>query len=151
MSDKAFFDTNLAIAWVFHINSLHNKSKDAFNNYSTIHWSSFVKKEYENRYDEKLDNLLNFFEDLKLELDNPTKELYSIQFLLHFVKKYGGESQRDITSSLYPFWNYYCGIETQIPFLNFILNDCSRVLLIEYTSETSVENISSQIITKSIA
>ena len=38
-----------------------------------------------------------------------------------------------------------------IPFLNLILNDCSRVLLIEYTSDTSVENISSQIITKSKA
>ena len=38
-----------------------------------------------------------------------------------------------------------------IPLLNFILKDCSRVLLIEYTSDTSVENISSQIITKSNA
>ena len=38
-----------------------------------------------------------------------------------------------------------------IPFLNSILKDCSNVLLIEYTSETSVENISSQIITKSNA
>ena len=38
-----------------------------------------------------------------------------------------------------------------IPFLNGILKDCSKVLLIEYTSDTSVENISSQIITKSNA
>lgn len=34
-----------------------------------------------------------------------------------------------------------------IPFLNLILKLCSKVLLIEYTSETSVENISSHIIT----
>ena len=31
-------------------------------------------------------------------------------------------------------------------FLNLILNVCSKVLLIEYISETSVENISNQII-----
>lgn len=39
----------------------------------------------------------------------------------------------------------------KIPFLNLILKLCSSVLLIEYTSETSVENISSQIITNNKA
>ena len=39
----------------------------------------------------------------------------------------------------------------KIAFLNLILKDCSKVLLIEYISETSVENISSQIITSNKA
>lgn len=132
MSDKAFFDTNLAIAFVFQINSFHLKSKKAFKEYSKVYWSNFVKEEYERRYDEKLDNLLNFFKDLKLDLENSEREFYSIDDLLNYAKKYDGKSREDIFSSLYPFWNKYSGFETQIPFYNLRNNvhDCLNDLSI---------------------
>lgn len=62
---KAFFDTNLDIAFVFYINSLHLKSKEAFELYSEYYWSSFVHDEFDRRYYEKLDNISEFFRDLK--------------------------------------------------------------------------------------
>lgn len=42
MADKAYLDTNLAIAYVFHINSLHLKSEKVFDEYSKLFWSDFA-------------------------------------------------------------------------------------------------------------
>lgn len=61
MSKTAFIDTNLAIAYVFFINSLHFKSKAAFDEYNWIYCSNSVEKEFKYRYENKLDNLSNFF------------------------------------------------------------------------------------------
>jgi hypothetical protein len=132
MSDKAFFDTNLPIAFVFQINSLHDKSKKAFNDYSKVYWSYFVKKEYERRYNEKLDNLLNFFQDFKFELENPTREFYTVDDMLNYAKRYGGKSKKDFSSSLYSFWNKYSGMETHLPFssLKNNVSDCLNDLSI---------------------
>ena len=45
--NTAFLDTNIIIAWIFLINSLHPKSVDVFNSYSQFFWSSSVVKELE--------------------------------------------------------------------------------------------------------
>ena len=50
MSKTAFIDTNLAIAYVFFINSLHFKSKAAFDEYNWIYCSNSVEKEFKYRF-----------------------------------------------------------------------------------------------------
>ena len=45
--NTAFLDTNVLIAWIFLINSLHPKSVDVFNSYSQFFWSFSVVKELE--------------------------------------------------------------------------------------------------------
>lgn len=59
---KAFIDTNLAIAIIFYINSLHSVSENVFNSYSELFWSKYVKEEFEKRYGEKYLNISCFFQ-----------------------------------------------------------------------------------------
>lgn len=130
---KAFFDTNVLIAKVFHINSLHQKSKNAFNSYSQYFWSSYVRDEFDNRFDEKLDNLPNFFFDLQKFLENPEQELYSLSDLENFVRKYYTDKKmEDAQSSIAQFWQRYIGIESQLSFFNLKNNidDCLNDLTI---------------------
>lgn len=133
MNEKAFFDTNLVIAFVFHINSLHNKSKKAFDSYSAVYWSDFVQLEFKRRYVEKFKNLSRFFHDFQLELKNPESELYSLGDMLSFVgKNYSGKSMDDIKGSLNPFWNEYVGIESKVPFFSMKnkIDQCLNDLLV---------------------
>ena len=74
---KGFIDTNIASALVFILNSLHLKSEEIIKIYSELYWSKFVKQEFLKRYIEKYSNLRKFYQDLKIHLENPTKELYS--------------------------------------------------------------------------
>ena len=83
---NAFIDTNLAIAIIFYINSLHNASKNVFNTYSEFFWSYHVKDEFEERYIEKYLNLSNFFNDLQKYLENPEKEFYTLIDLKNFIR-----------------------------------------------------------------
>ncbi len=129
---KVFFDTNLPIAHVFEINSLHFKSEYVFKFYKEFFWSSFVKNEFDRRYNEKLDNLLDFFFKLQINLVNPEKEFYSSSDLIEFVNSnYSGKIRNDVKSSINPFWSKYIGIESQVPFFNIktkvdnCLNDLS--------------------------
>lgn len=62
---KAFLDTNILIAWIFLINSLHNKSERVFEFYSEFFWSTYVKKEFEDAYKDKYKNLFKLFFDLQ--------------------------------------------------------------------------------------
>ncbi len=130
--NKVFLDTNVLISWVFIINSLHFKSEKVFEAYSEFFWSTFVKKEFDASYGDKLDCLLDFFRKLQKYLENPEKEFYSIGDLLKFAKEnYSGELLRNIKSSIFPFWNEYLGFESQIFFLDmeksieYCLNDLS--------------------------
>lgn len=116
---KAFFDTNIFIAWVFYLNSLHLKSKEAFNSYSEYYWSSYVHDEFDRRCVEKLDNLSNFFFDLQKFLENPEQELYSMSDLDDFAKKnYSDKMVEDAQGSIPQFWENYIGIESQLSFFN---------------------------------
>ena len=72
---------------------------------------------------------------MKIKLNNPNR---GYNLVMRFPK---------------PNWDIKSAkiITINIAFLNSILNVLSKVLLIEYISEISVENISSQIITSSKA
>lgn len=131
---KAFFDTNILIAIVFYINSLHLKSKNAFNSYSQYYWSSHVRDEFNIRCEEKLENLSNFFFDLQKFLENPEQELYSMSDLENFVRKnYSNKMMEDAQSSIAQFWQRYIGIESQLPFFNLKNNidDCLNDLTVD--------------------
>lgn len=107
---NAFIDTNLAIALIFYINSLHTKSKEVFEVYSIIFWSNFVKKEYERRSYEKYNHLSEFFNDLQKYFEYPEKEFYSINDLYNFIlSNYSGKKMEDAKSSISQFWSRYIG------------------------------------------
>ena len=145
MSDEAFFDTNLPIAFVFHVDSFHHKSKEAFKSYSTVYWSDFVKKEFNNRYEEKFDNVSQFFQDFQLELEFPEKELYSFNDLTTFARRnFSGRVMEDAERSIIPFWKKYIGIESQVPFFQMRqdVDECLNDLLINTSiRKTQVLNI----------
>ena len=147
MAEKVFCDTCVTIAQVFHINSLHLRSNDVFNSYSEYYWSNFVKEEYERRFDEKLKNLSKFFQDFKLELENPNQEFFSLDDLTKYASKnYSGKIEDDAISSISPFWNTYIGIESQISF-NYLKNnidDCLNDLLIN--TEINGSNLETKMI-----
>ena len=135
MTTKTFLDTNILIASIFIINSLHNKSKEVFKSYTEFYWSNFVKEEYNNRCGLKHKHLKDFFQDLKLELKTPKQELYSYTDLINYSKKYYSEkTMSDAISSVNPFWNNYIGIESQVTFhdmqvhIDNCLNDLSLIL-----------------------
>lgn len=119
MMNKIFIDTNLAIAFVYYINSLHLKSLKVFEFNSEIYWSNYVKSEFNRRFNKKYDNLIEFFNDLRKYLENPEQEFYSPIDLKEFAKKrYEDKKQNDTLSSINPFWDKYIRIESQISFLN---------------------------------
>ena len=126
MNQKAFWDTCLAIAFVFHINSLHSQSHNVFDLYGEHYWSEFVKNEYEKRFDQKFKNLSRFFHDLDISLESPTQDLYSANDLIHFALKYSDRLRDDAKNSVEPFWNEYVGIQSRIPFfdLKTIISNC---------------------------
>ncbi|MBE6502453.1 MAG: hypothetical protein E7Z79_08450 [Methanobrevibacter thaueri] len=135
---NAFLDTNVIIAMIFLINSHHLKAKQVFNSYHHYYWSNSVVKEFNRRFGEKQINLKIFFEDLKLFMENPEKDLYSDVDLLIFLKKHYSEKLfEDSKNSIKPFWNHYIGVESMIPFLNMkkSINFCLNDLMI-----TSVKN-----------
>lgn len=132
MMSKVFLDTNVLIAWVFLINSLHAKSEEVFKVYSEFFWSNFVKNEFDASYGDKLDYLLDFFRKLQKFLENPEKEFYSIDDLFKFANEnYSGDLLRNVKNSIFPFWEEYLGLESQIVFLEmeksigYCLNDLS--------------------------
>ena len=43
---NSFVDTNVAIAYIFSIDPLNNKSMAVFREYDNIYWSKFVKREF---------------------------------------------------------------------------------------------------------
>lgn len=139
MSEKAFLDTCVFIAFAFHINSLHSLSHIVINSYNECYWSDFVKSEYNNRFKEKLNNLSKFIRDLNIELVNPTKEFYSPQDLFNFVlRRYSRKLQVDAQSSIEPFWEEYMGMVSQIPF--YILNKKLNLCLIDLSSHAQFNN-----------
>ena len=122
----------MIIAFVFFLNSLHSKSKKAFDEYDEYFWSNFVKNEFNHRYFHKQKNIKLFFKDLQKYLKSPNQEFFSTFDLNSFVlKNYSGKMMDDAKNSIIPFWNEYFGVETQVSFLNmkcainFCLNDIS--------------------------
>ena len=141
MNKKAFWDTCLVIAFVFHINSLHYRSYDVFNSYDQHFWSNFVKKEYQRRYAEKFKNLLTFFNELNIELESPSKEFYTPFDLIQFaMKKYSDKLQDDAKNSVEPFWSEYIGIQSQVSFHN-LKNNVDSCLTDLYIDTASNDNI----------
>lgn len=138
MSDRAFIDTNMAIAYVFFINSLHSKSIFALKLYSELYWSDFVKEEFERRASKKHDNLAKFFHDLEKFFNSPEKELYNPHDLENFAENnYSDKMRIDAKSVVLPFWNKYCGFESQIPFnrIKQLIKMCLTDLNITSTSQ----------------
>ena len=119
MNEKSFWDTCIAIAFVFHLNSLHSASHKVFNSYSEHYWSDFVKQEFKRRRQQKIDNLTTFFNDLRVDLNSPAQEFYSPNDLVRYaVNKYDGRLKDDAKNSVDSFWNEYVGFQSQIPFYN---------------------------------
>lgn len=119
MTFKVFCDTNVPIAYIFHINSLHSMSKKVFNRYSEFFWSNNVLNEFDQMYFKKLEYLKSFFHDLQKYLENPSQELYSCADLYTFVKShYDGKELENARSSIEPFWNEYIGVESNILFFD---------------------------------
>lgn len=134
---KAFIDTNLALALIFYINSLHVTSKKVFNNYSEFFWSSHVKDEFEKRYGEKYLNLSSFFNDLQKYIENPEKEFYTLNDLKNFVRDhYSGKLMEDAQSSIDSFWYRYVGIESHLSF--FDMKNSAIKCLKDLTIDTSI-------------
>lgn len=139
MIKNAFIDTNLAIAYVYHINSLHNKSKKVIEEYDNLFWSFYVEYEFNRRSPKKYMNLSTFFHDLQKFLENPKKELYCERDLEDFaLNNYSGKLQTDAKNSIKPFWNEYFGVESWAPFsdIKYKINSC----LIDLTVN-SVKNL----------
>ncbi|MBO4516134.1 hypothetical protein J5751_01550 [bacterium] len=129
---KAFLDTNILIANVFFLNSLHFKSQMVFDEYDEVFWSNFVQYEFHRRYMIKEKNIRSFFNNLQKYFENPEKEFYSAFDLKKFaLNKYSGKFMKDAESSIDSFWNEYFGIETQMSFFEiknaimYCLNDLS--------------------------
>ena len=132
MGKKAFVDTNLPIAYLYHINSLYYKSKIAYDEYDELFWSHYVETEFNRRNPEKYTHLSGFYHDLQKYLGNPDKEFYSLLDLNNFAKNnYHGKGLNDVKGSINPFWSKYLGIQSKIPFnkmqdaINTCLNDLS--------------------------
>ena len=116
---KAFLDTNILIAWIFLINSLHNKSEKVFDVYSEFFWSNYVKKEFEDAYKDKYKNLFKLFFDLQKYFEFPEKEFYHYDDLKNPAIENISKSEIDnVISSLKQFWNQYFGIQSQISSFN---------------------------------
>ena len=80
------------------------KSKKVFEFYSELYWSEYVKSEFDMRFNEKYDNLMEFFNDLRKYLENPQQEFYSASDLKDFAKnKYSDKKMDDALSSVNPF------------------------------------------------
>ena len=142
---RAFFDTNLIIAYLFFLNSLHLQSKEAFKIYDELYWSNFVQEEFNHRFLIKQKYLKLFFNDLQKYLQNPNQEFYSYFDLKNFaLDNYSGKFMEDVKSSISPFWNEYFGIETQISFFDIkkAINYCLKDLSITLNSnKKDLENI----------
>ena len=61
---NSFVDTNVAIAYIFSIDPLNNKSMAVFREYDNIYWSKLVKKEYKKVFKNKRKILVKFYKDL---------------------------------------------------------------------------------------
>lgn len=130
---KAFLDTNILIAWIFLINSLHNKSEKVFDFYSEFFWSNYVKKEFEDAYKDKYKNLFKLFFDLQKYFEFPEKEFYHYADLKNRAIGNISESEMDaVISSLKQFWNQYFGIQSQISSYNMrnAIDNCLNDLII---------------------
>lgn len=142
MSFKVFCDTNLPIAYVFHLNSLHLISKEVFEFYSQPVWSKNVLHEFDKIYFKKLENIKILFHDLQKYLENPSKELYSLEDLLHFVRThYSDEEMKHVESSIEPFWREYIGFESRILYFN-IKNSIDACLTdLAFTLKVNKDNL----------
>lgn len=121
---EAFTDTNVPISYVF-LFEPKNKIADYIlsNEYDTVYWSGKVVTEFQNRTIEKKDNLLDFFDELQLELYDYRKLYYRLSQLEDFAKNFSytdSKHEEDVTQSISLFWNYYfshsnkCVIENMI-------------------------------------
>lgn len=132
MSFKVFCDTNVPIAYVFHIDNLHYESKEVFNEYSEFFWSNNVSFEFDRVYIMKLEYLKSFFHDMQKYLESPLQEFYSIDDLFKFaVNQYDNNELKKIKSSIEPFWREYIGFESKILFFDMknSMDDCLNDLV----------------------
>ena len=112
---KAFGDTCIFIAITFLINSHYTRAKNVFNTYDEIFWSINVKNEFNNRFDEKYDKLLEIFSDIQEELEKINKEFYCITDLKKYIKRNFKDNKfKEAENSVNPFWNKYIGNEDQV-------------------------------------
>ena len=115
MMKKAFLDTNIIIAWIFLINSFHNKSEKVFEFYSEFFWSNHVKKEFEEVYKEKYKNISKLSLNLQKYFECPEKEFYYFFDLKNYAIENISEIKLDnAISSFKQFWDEYFGIQSQI-------------------------------------
>ena len=112
---KSFIDTNILIAYIFHIDSLHYKANQVFEEYQTIIYSQKVKLEADFVFTKKRKILQEFFENLLMETYNKNANLSSLKDLKKLIsnKKFNKMIKGEIKSSLEPFWVRY--VKEQFP------------------------------------
>ncbi len=106
----SFVDTNIPIAYVFSIDPHNKKSEFIFDNYDAIYWSKNVYDEFSLRCDEKLCNLIEFYEDFEYDLENWPKEVVRKKDMIKYLngKNYEDEKfYKDIKSSFDPILDRY--------------------------------------------
>ena len=108
---KSFIDTNVSISYVFLFEPHCKYAEYIFNEeYSKIYWSNNVCLEFENRVIEKRNKLLNFYNNLMVEVNNYNKMYYSLNQLKDFANDFNYQNNKeknDVLSSVDMFWNYY--------------------------------------------
>ena len=112
---KSFIDTNILIAYIFHIDSLHYKANEVFEEYQTIIYSQKVKLEADFVFTKKRKILQEFFENLLMETYNENTHLSSLKNMNKLIsrKKFKKFITGEIKSSLEPFWVRY--VKEQFP------------------------------------
>ena len=112
---ESFIDTNILIAYTFHIDSLHLKAKEVFNEYQTIVYSKRVKLESDFIFSKKRNILQKFFEDLMMEITYENSNWSSLKNLKKLLSKkdLSEDDKRQIKSSLDSFWAKY--VNEQFP------------------------------------
>ena len=108
---NSFVDTNVAIAYIFSIDPLNNKSMAVFREYDNIYWSKLVKKEYKKVFKNKRKILVKFYKDLANDIKPDDFHDFKFNNLKKYViKNYSKGKKRDqILSSLEKFWDNYVG------------------------------------------
>ena len=112
---ESFIDTNIVIAYTFHIDPLHLKANEVFKEYQSIIYSQRVKLETDFIFSKKRKVLQAFFENLLVEFNKDDANLSSLKNLKQLLsKKNLDENERnEIKSSLDSFWAKY--VKEQFP------------------------------------
>lgn len=127
----SFVDTNIPIAYVFSIDPHNKRAIKIYKTYDKIYWSKRVYDEFNNRCNEKLENLLEFYDDFVFNLDNWPEMFISKYDLIKYLKNqnYDYKKSKDVENSFDPVLDIYIqsfsyiDVENMKEGLNLFIND----------------------------